>query len=252
MLGFVPDSYKDNTSDTIVWGPRGTIVLVVLRDGTLQNPDGSPSEYQDPFEYLLDHAAEIDQWYSPEQDETNIELTALGTERRVVQVAGIEIPFALLPNDYGLFLLIGRTMADIQSFETLLAGLLVSLEHRSGELDSEIDFDKLLEKNYTKTLGRLVKHFREHIGDPETADALAYARDRRNFLVHSLLRKYGWFEMSAADYRVCVQEISEIRSAIAFAEDRLIRYLNESQTLPVLRFEFDPVTGELLEDETAK
>jgi len=126
MLGFVPDSYyKDNTSDTIVWGPRGTIVLVVLRDGTLQNPDDSPSEYQDPFEYLLDHAAEIDQWYSPEQDETNIELTALGTERRVVQVAGIEIPFALLPNDYGLFLLIGRTMADIQSFETLLAGLLV-------------------------------------------------------------------------------------------------------------------------------
>ena len=53
MRGFVPDNYKDRLLDFIVLGPKGTIVLVILRDGTMQNPDGSPSVYTDPVEYLL-------------------------------------------------------------------------------------------------------------------------------------------------------------------------------------------------------
>lgn len=46
-----------NTNDTkfggIIPGPDGKIVGVLLRDGTIQNPDGKRSSYTNPVEYLL-------------------------------------------------------------------------------------------------------------------------------------------------------------------------------------------------------
>ena len=55
--------------------------------------------------------------------------------------------------------------------------------------------------------------------------------------------------MSGADYRICVLEIMEIVSAISYAQDKLIRYLNESQTMPIVQFEFSADTLQLTEDE---
>ena len=46
-----------NTNDTkfggIIPGPNGMVVGVILRDGSLQNPDGTKSKYTNPVEYLL-------------------------------------------------------------------------------------------------------------------------------------------------------------------------------------------------------
>ena len=248
MLGFVPNNYKDHSSDLIVLGPKGTIVLVILCDGTMQNPDGSPSVYTDPVEYLLIKAPKIIQ--PPDNDgevsDDRDVKSVFGRVSRKIKISDVQIEFDLAPNDYGLFLVIGQAMSEIQSFELFLAGLLASLDNKKGQTTS---YEELLVKHYTSTLGGLVKHFRDHINNPETASALAYARDRRNFLVHGLLRKYSWPGMSNADYRICVLEIMEIVSAVSYAQDKLIRYLNESQTMPIVQFEFSAETLQLTEDE---
>ncbi len=51
----------DSPQGGIMYGPKEQIgiskfscVGVVLKDGTIQNPDGSKSEYTDPVKYLLD------------------------------------------------------------------------------------------------------------------------------------------------------------------------------------------------------
>lgn len=174
FLGFLPDGYKNNSSDTIIWGPRSTVVLVILRDGSLQNPDGSSSAHIDPIEYLLDHGQEIIglQQISRSDDDA-YEKSAFGRIRRIIKIAEVEVSFDLHPHDYGLFLVIGQAMSEIQSFEFLLAGLLASLSKLEGQVPSDSVFEELLEKNYTRTLGSLVKHFRDKISDSETADALA-------------------------------------------------------------------------------
>jgi len=243
-LGFIPKNYTDLKRDTVILSPDGIIALVILRDGTLQNPDGTPSQYTDPIQYLLDHVISRCDWVGQPVDSSGKSF-ADGTQQFVFQVAKLNIGQRLLPNDQGLFMLLGATLADIQSFETLIAGFLASLDLSNGRNTPQTNYDDLVANHYSKTLGTLVRLFRQHhINDIETADALDYAKNRRNFFAHSILRKYGWWEMSDVEYRLCVFEIFEIRSAINVAQDKLIGYLNNSNLMKVVSLEFDPITEE--------
>jgi len=50
--GFI--STNDTRMGGLMLGPDGKVAGVLLPDGTLQNPDGTKSQYTDPVQYLLE------------------------------------------------------------------------------------------------------------------------------------------------------------------------------------------------------
>lgn len=215
----------------------------------LQNPDGTPTNYTDPLLYLIEQIQPVtNQKLHSISQAIGEQTLPFGLRPFPFNVGGIEFYLTIQPNDHGLFALLGVVLADIQAFETLLCDLLATLDTKAGRRKPNANYDQLLSNNYSKTLGVVVRAFRHYLNDTETADALSYAKDRRNFLVHNILRKYGWWLMSDAEYRVCVYEIFEIRSAIKMAEDKLVKYLNDSNTLPIIRLDLDSLSKDINED----
>ena len=111
-------------------------------------------------------------------------------------------------NDRVLFLLMGAALAEIQSFEFLLAqmlSLLVAPREASGL--SSNDLERLLADNFEKCMGPLIKAVRKHTDDGEDAQALEIALNNRNSFTHRFLREHKWPMDTDEDYVTAIQHL---------------------------------------------
>ena len=162
------------------------------------------------------------------------------SQRTIIQVNDEHVVFDLVPHDHALFVFLGSALAQVQVFETTVAVLLSATFK-----DQEIDFDELMRQHTSKTLGWLAKHLRTRASDVDLADVLDDAREKRNFLVHNILRKYGWWEMSHIAYMECMREIEGIRTSLVHAEREILKRLQDSTALGVLSASINAETGEI-------
>ena len=140
------------------------------------------------------------------------------------------------PNDLALFAGLGAALAEIQSFETGIAIQLGLLSHRSTDS---------LDEFYSKTLGTLIKQIQRHLPDNALASLLEKVRNRRNYLVHHILRAYGWPIMSDDDYIRAIREIEEVRSLIEQANLEVARYLSDRSLLKLIVLSIDHRSSEV-------
>ena len=134
-------------------------------------------------------------------------------------------------NDLALFAALGAALAEIQSFEFGLAtqlGLLTRLD--------PAEF-------WSRTLGRLIRELQQQLPDHALADRLELVRRKRNHVVHSVLRSYGWPLMSDSKYIRAVKEIEDIRSLIEGVGVEVARYLSDRSLLKLLLISIDRETG---------
>jgi len=133
--------------------------------------------------------------------------------------------------DLALFAFIGAIVSDSQVFEFQVGGFLTAVQ-RTGSDPKKID---VIEADYSnKTIGWLANAFKKHCNDSATAEALERARIARNYVVHEVLKKYGWWHMQDQDYLSCLRDIREAREALWDGKEALIRQLNDTNILRVL------------------
>jgi len=101
------------------------------------------------------------------------------------QPYGINYP----DNDHLLFVYMGHTLAEIQSFEAMLCFTLSAIMKDSK---AKADFEESMQKNATKTLGQIAGIVKSHLKDIELSEKLTNVKDKRNYFIHGFLRHYGW------------------------------------------------------------
>lgn len=144
--------------------------------------------------------------------------------RPTVIVGDTLVQFEFEDNDLALFAFLGSALAEIQAFENTV-GLVLAIFSSNMNKDNR-DIFKFREEYFEKTLGALVNLFKKIVKDEEISNMLIDVKDKRNLLVHNILRKYGWPLMSPPDYLKCFKEIEEIRNRIFNAESKLGEYVN--------------------------
>lgn len=176
--------------------------------------------------------------------QTGSERMAAGSPRPLMLRVGDRHAFEFLGghNDLALFAAIGAAMAEIQSFELHVHSLLDALAHKTGERESSGEGDEL----YTKTLGTLIRLLKARLPDDELADCLDEARERRNHIVHRILRAYGWPLMTENDYIRAIKETERARETISVAGLTLSRYLKDRSLVNIIAVEMDPETGDIV------
>ena len=95
-----------------------------------------------------------------------------------------------------------------------------------------------------KTLGMLARRIRLHDPEAETATILDHIVERRNFLVHRFLQKYGWPMMSDEEYIAAIVELNEMREYFSKSQLTLTRTLKEAKDLQLLVVGINPQTGQ--------
>jgi hypothetical protein len=161
----------------------------------------------------------------------------------VLKIGDTSIVITFQDNDHILFVSLGAALAEIQAFEMTIGLLLAVFSKEKGK--NEKDVISLTEENFKKTLGFLVKLFTHVVKDEEISTMLRNIKDKRNLLVHRILRKYGWPRMSDDDYIKCYSEINETRNDVYQAEAKLSEYLNSQQFPNSIVVRFDSETGKL-------
>jgi hypothetical protein len=168
-----------------------------------------------------------------------------GNSQFCIQMGKTPIVFSLPEREHALFLALGMALAEIQSFETGIAFLLSSIANEAGHKVEEGYFDKLMQEYGSKTLGLLVKHFREVVRDEEISSLLEEVKNKRNYIVHNILREYGWPMMSDEVYVKAIEEITQITQKIRDAERIIVPYLREEKILKIILMSIDVKTGEV-------
>jgi hypothetical protein len=131
-----------------------------------------------------------------------------------------------------LFWALGATLTEIQVFETGMIALLGGIKSKSG-----IELKKAFEKDESKTLGLLINELINKIEDKEFKDLLIIIRDDRNYIVHKILRKYGWPIMSELQYESAIKEILEIRDIIHNSEPLMFKYFKTKKLFDFMNIE---------------
>ncbi|MBK8563434.1 MAG: hypothetical protein IPN76_08815 [Saprospiraceae bacterium] len=153
----------------------------------------------------------------------------------VIQVGDINIALKYEnKHDKVLFTLLGEALTEIQCFENCIYALLSGVQHSESK-NSLIDF---FEKNEKKTLGQLIYDLVDYIENEEMKNTLIEARDKRNFLVHKILRQYGWPLMGDKEYLKAFQEIVAIRNFIHVSQPILLNYIQDKKILEIYIAEF--------------
>lgn len=146
-------------------------------------------------------------------------------------------------NDVALFAILGNALAAVQSFEMSIAIHLGMLSEKktSGSQTARDEPDRF----YSLTLGALIKQFQKNLPDTGVATLLENVRERRNYLVHRILRVYQWLMMSNEDYVRAIKEIDEIRSLMEKANVEVSRYLADHSLADLVVFSIDHDSGEI-------
>jgi hypothetical protein len=146
-------------------------------------------------------------------------------------------------NDLALFAILGSALAEVQAFEMSIA-INLGLLSEKGDSGGKFASDEL-DRFYSQTLGTLIKQFQKHLPDSGVASLLENVRERRNYLVHRVLRTYQWPIMSDEDYVRAIKEINEIRSLIESASVKVSRYLVDRSLADLTVFSIDQQSGEI-------
>ncbi len=136
-------------------------------------------------------------------------------------------------NDKALFIALGQTLTEIQCFETCIYSLLSSIQDKN-RVNALTDY---FQNNEKKTLGQLINELIVHIPDEIVKQNLIDVRDKRNYIVHKILRKYGWPLMSDKDYLIAITEIAEIKNFINVSEPIITKYIRDNNILDLIIFE---------------
>jgi hypothetical protein len=145
-------------------------------------------------------------------------------------------------NDRVLFLLMGAALAEIQSFEFLVVHVLSLIAAQSDNIKSE-NLDTLLEENFEKCMGPLIKAVRKHCNNPAYAPTLECALQNRNLFIHRFLRQHAWPMDNDDDYLKAIRHVQDIRKSIWDANTIAHRILAEKELNGVVVIEFDPEAG---------
>ena len=145
--------------------------------------------------------------------------------------------------DLALFVALGNALAAIQSFEMSIGIHLRSLSNEK-QLDKQ-DTGGELDKFYSLTLGALIKQFQKHLPDSGVATLLESVREKRNYLVHRILREYQWPIMNDEDYVRAIKEADQIRELMEQANVEVSRYLVDKSLIDLVVFSIDHASGEI-------
>jgi hypothetical protein len=167
------------------------------------------------------------------------------TRTFAIKVGHENVVYTLDESDHALFLSLGSALATIQSFESSAASLLTGLLGQTEE-SSQKTHEQLMGNYIDKTLGQLVKLFRQYVKDEALADKLEQVRQKRNYLVHGILRKYGWWLMGDDAYLDAIKEISEISQLIQETDQDIVKYIIDRKLLKMVAAKIDTATGELV------
>ncbi len=139
-------------------------------------------------------------------------------------------------NDLALFAILGNALAAVQSFEMNIAIYLGLLSENNND-----EFDQF----YSLTLGALIKQFQKHLPDSDVATLLKDVREKRNYLVHRILREYQWPMMNDEDYVHAIKEVDQIRELMEKANVEVSRYLADRSLANLIAFSIDHDSGEI-------
>jgi hypothetical protein len=135
---------------------------------------------------------------------------------------------------------LGAALAGAQSLEFQLASLL-GFASTTGKEPSTVE---LTEGFLSRILGHLARKIRELAPDDQTAAVLEEVVEKRNYLVHRCLRKYGWPMSNIDEYRKAVREIDGIRTTLRDSGDAIILALQRAKDLDIILVRTNPETGE--------
>ncbi len=165
-------------------------------------------------------------------------------EEIILQVGeGYGFAFQRGRNDLALFAALGSALTEIQAFEVGIEGYLKVLSEKDAQ--GKHTSGKNPDRFYSQTLGMLIKQFKKHLPDSGIAPLLKNVREKRNYLVHTILRVYGWPLMSDEDYIHAIKEIEGIRALIESAGIEVSRYLADRSLLKLIGVSIDHKTGKI-------
>jgi hypothetical protein len=172
------------------------------------------------------------------------EVSMPNTNKIVLQIGnkyGFE--FQGKSNDLALFAILGNTLAAVQSFEMNIAVHLdlLSEKRRLNRQNRNDDLDRF----YSLTLGALIKQFQKHLPDSGIATLLENVREKRNYLIHRILREYQWPIMNDEDYVRAIKEMDQIRELMEKANVEVSRYLADHSLANLIVFSIDNDSGEI-------
>ncbi|MBL7791203.1 MAG: hypothetical protein JNK77_02680 [Saprospiraceae bacterium] len=133
--------------------------------------------------------------------------------------------------DIALLTLVGAALSESQSFEVAISFFLSSI---LAQNDTKLDYDNLMENHTSKTLGWLSDKLKKELGNEKISLAIDRAREKRNFLVHNILKKYKWPFMSEEDYLNCLLEINAIRRVISESKIEIGQVLKDEKILKLI------------------
>jgi hypothetical protein len=166
--------------------------------------------------------------------------------RFAILVGETNVLYELAPGDHALFLTIGIAVSQIQSLEVTMTSLLTSLEvHSALKKRGVAPSEKTASDHSDKTLGTVIRLFREYIKDQDVAQALEKARISRNHIVHHVLKKYGWPFLNASNYLEAIREVDDATRDIASADEAVVRYMAENRPIPFYAVIINHETGEI-------
>ena len=159
--------------------------------------------------------------------------------RPVLQVGNTSVVFDFQDNDHALFVSLGAALTEIQVFESMLLTHLSIFKNNIENKDIQLTH----QNNIDKTLGQLARLFIDVVKNDEIGNLLIEVRDKRNLIVHKILRKYGWPLMSDEDFLRCYKEINEVRDFIYQANMKLASFLNSQHFSNAIVVAMNPKTG---------
>jgi hypothetical protein len=110
--------------------------------------------------------------------------------------------------DHLLFVFMGRTLTEIQVFESMLCFTLSSI---MKDCEAITDFEEAMNSNTSKTLGQIANIIKMHLKDDELAGRLIDLKNKRNYFIHDFLRYYGWPMMGKDKYAQALEEMEKLQ-----------------------------------------
>lgn len=132
-----------------------------------------------------------------------------------------------------LFWALGATLAEIQVFESHMIFLLGGIKSKKKDVDLKI----LYEKDESKTLGILINELHSHVKDDNFKKLLKLVVDNRNYIIHKVLRFYGWPVISESQYQNAIDEILVIRDILHESITVIDKYIKSNKILELMTFD---------------
>lgn len=155
-------------------------------------------------------------------------------------IGGTAFKFDFEDTDHALFLLLGATIAEIQAFETSLSFKFSALLTQNSDNNFE-ENQELLSK---KTLGWIANRLKQHFQNLELISLLEEIVKKRNYVVHGILKDYGWPLMSNDSYIDAITKLEKIRFEIHQLENKISLHLIEDNIIENMVMIMDKDNGE--------